>query len=121
MTATRADIEQALESKRAQIAACDKQQEMAETLQRLRQNPDFIKIVEEGYFDKESRRVTTNYLNPHVEAKNPYTDLVIGIAAFSNYLNMIELLGAKAESAKQAHYEDIREHEEYLEAYGDEI
>ena len=78
--------------------------EYADALDRLRKNPDFIKVFMKGYIEEESTRCTlllgaTNYSS--VDEKNKmdkiYMDNLVGIGLFDQYMRGVYARATMAE------------------------
>ena len=74
--------------------------EMGKALSRLTDNKDFIRVVKEGYFEKESVRLVHLKADPSMESKERQESIVRqmdAIGAFSAYLRKVLIEADRAE------------------------
>ena len=76
-----------------------------ESLERLTDNPDFIRIIREGYFEKEAIRLVSVKADPEMatdERQKQVLTAMDGIGSLRNYLRVIMILGDNMEQTLKA-------------------
>ena len=79
---------------------------------RLKNNKDFILLIEEGYFEKEASRVVLLKADPEMQDAQSQTALdhsIIAIGQFRQYLRTIVQMGHISQKALHEHEETIEE------------
>ena len=83
----------------AVIVTCQKQIELGKAVERLYRNPDFKKVVGEGYFEKEPIRLVHAMSSPvfnNPEKREALLREMEGVSRFSAYLSDIVNAGERA-------------------------
>ena len=95
----------------AVITTCQNQIELGKAVERLYRNPDFKKVVGEGYFEKEPIRLVRALSSPvfnNPEKREALMREMEGVSRFSAYLSDIVNAGERA--VTQLHEtEDLRQ------------
>ena len=79
--------------------------DLMESLDRLTANPDFVKIVLEGYFEEEAQRLVMLRVDPNFQKDVDQSELlrsIDSIGTLKMYFNMIMQFGISAQRAKTA-------------------
>jgi len=100
--------EQEIQEIELQISSVKEMIDTADALERLRSNPDFKMVIEEGYFNQNAIRLVSLKAAPAMASEENQISIVRGIDAigeFQQYLNSIITMG---EQSKQM-VEDARE------------
>ena len=107
--------------KLAEIDASIKEQkskiEFAEAIKRLKSNPDYQLVIEEGYFDKEGERLTKNLLEPTYLKR----DQIENIIDMTNAIRHAKTFLVFKESDALGAAQNIEELEEYRTSINSEM
>jgi len=92
------EIELHIDEARKQIA-------FAESLDRLRDNKDFVAVIEDGFFKDEAERVVALKADPNIQGENEQKqidNIITSIGGLRQYLRTIGQLRNMAQSAIEA-------------------
>lgn len=94
--------EDQLETLELTIEQAKKHVELRECLSRLRENKDFQKIIEDGYFKEEASRLVILRASPQGEDNRQGIDeAIVGIGQLRQYFSRIYIFGMQSEKAIQ--------------------
>jgi len=95
----------------------------AEQIRRLSQNKDFQEVVEKGFFEQESIRLTHLYSDPRLDAetKEKVRIDLLSIGALKRYLSVTIMMGDQAKDEIVGHEGslDYLRSDEALQEYGE--
>lgn len=104
------ELEAEMKEIQVSIEEAKKMVERADTLERLKKNPDFIKLIEEDYLREEAIRLTHLLDHPdqvmQASQQHIMNDLK-GIAALRRYFSTVIQMGNKADDEIIAHENEL--------------
>ncbi len=106
------DIERAIEKDKSKLDA-------GKALERLHRNPDFKKLIVEGYMTAEAVRLVHAKADPACQTPDKQASVIRdidSIGSFSGYLRTVEQLARTAASAIQANEQEL----EFIRTQGEE-
>ncbi|MCM2973731.1 hypothetical protein [Larsenimonas suaedae] len=86
--------------------------EKDDALTRLSQNPDFQKVIQEGYLKGEAVRLVHLKADPNMQQPDMQSDIanqITGIGCLFNYLKVIEMQAQHARFAMDEHQQTLNE------------
>lgn len=99
-----------LENVQAEIAKWEDVKKTAETVKRLKANPDYQFIIDKLYLNEHLNNLVQTLAIVSTEANVQQTNRQIaGIGGYKHFIQTLENMGEQAESELTIHYQTLRE------------
>lgn len=105
-----------IESVEVTIEELKESLDLAEALQRLQSNPDFVKVINEGYLKDNAVRLVSLKADPTQQTEKDQAKITRGIDGIGALLNYFRTIFAMASTAQT----EIADHEQTLESLRNE-
>lgn len=108
------DTEQQMQQVNISIDQAKAMIEMGKAVNRLRDNEDFVKVIEEGYFKEEASRLVLLKGDPEMQSPEKKADVKRAIVAIGGMFQYLHKILQLSEMAKQGLAADEQTREEML-------